>query len=215
MIEALGIGFVAGWVGSMPVAGAVSLLVVRRALAGRRRAALLLAAGAALAEGLWCLAARLGVGALLSRWPGAAAAAEVAGAVILLAVGAWFLVRSRRRPDPQADAAAAPPEEGRLRRRDAVLGFALVAGNPGVLFNWVAALTALAGLGWNPLAREADGFALGVAVGIWAWFALLVAGLGRLHGRLPATFLPRLTFAMGVLLGGLGLIGLGRVFVAG
>ena len=70
MIGAFGVGFLMGWVGSMPLAGAVSIFVFQRGLAGQFRRGILLAAGAATAEAIWCLIAVIGAEQILSRWPG-------------------------------------------------------------------------------------------------------------------------------------------------
>ena len=45
MMSSLAIGFALGWVGSMPIAGAVSIFIFQRGLAGRVRDGLLLSAG--------------------------------------------------------------------------------------------------------------------------------------------------------------------------
>ena len=208
MLTAVAIGFAAGVIGSIPVAGAVSVLVMERGLAGRVRRGLLLAGGAALAEGLWCLAARLGVGTILARWPLTAGVADVVGVVVLLAVGTWFLVVGRRRT---ADVLATAEPAPAAPRRDFGLGFVLVAANPAVLFNWMAALAVIVGFGLRPLAGPPGSFSLGVVLGVWAWFAVLLLILDRLRGRIPAAARAHVLTVMGGLLMVLGIWGLVRL----
>ena len=93
MITNLAAGFALGWVGSMPIAGAVSIFVFQRGLAGRVKAGMSLSAGAAVAEAAWCLLAMLGAEQIMIRWPGAEGIAKIVGAVILLGLGGYFLTR--------------------------------------------------------------------------------------------------------------------------
>ena len=185
-------------------------MVMERGLAGRVRRGLLLAAGAALAEGLWCLAARLGVGTILARWPQAAGVADVVGAAVLLAVGAWFVVVGRR---PTGQVVPTPTTPVGARRRDFGLGFVLVAANPAILFNWIAALAVIVGLGLRPMAGPPGSFSIGVVLGVWAWFALLLVMLDRVRGRIPPMARQLVLTGMGALLMAVGLWGLVRLAV--
>jgi len=194
MISSLGIGFLLGWVGSMPVAGAVSIFVFQRGLTGRVRDGLLLSAGAAVAEGLWCAVARYGAGQLLTRWPAIGPVAEVVGAVILMALGVYFL-RLRNRLPVVDQSTETPPVA-----REFGLGFALVAGNIAIPVNWLALITVVFSLGFNPFTGPPGSFALGVALGIMAWFTLLLLLLDRTRTRFTDKTLSRLMQTMGALL---------------
>ena len=205
MIESLGIGFALGWLGSMPVAGAVSVFVFQRGLAGRVRDGLLLTAGAAVAEALWCGVARYGAEQVFTRWPAVAAVAEVVGAVILLALGAYFLRLKNRLPDPERSR----PAVSAVREFD--LGFTLVAGNISIPVNWLVLITVVVGLGFDPFAGPPGSFSLGVALGIMAWFTVLLLLLDRFRTRFADRTLSRIMQGMGGLLIVTGVAVLGRM----
>jgi len=178
MIVNLLAGFVLGWVGSMPIAGAVSIFVFQRGLSGRLKAGLALSAGAAVAEAAWCLLAMLGAEQIMTRWPGAEGVAKIVGAVILLVLGIYFLTRK---------ASAPPADEKTLAtenyQREFWIGFSLVGGNISVPLNWLALLTVAVGLGFHPETASPVVFIAGVALGIIGWFALLLKLLDTFRSR--------------------------------
>jgi threonine/homoserine/homoserine lactone efflux protein len=195
MITQLLAGFVLGWVGSMPIAGAVSIFVFHRGLSGRMKAGLSLSAGAALAEAGWCLLAMLGANQIMSRWPAAEGIAKIAGAIILLVLGLYFLGRKTSVPTTEEEA---PHQEKPLR--EFWIGFSLVAGNISVPLNWLALLTIAVGLGFHPEAASPLLFVLGVALGITAWFALLLKILSTYRTRLGPQKTQWIMRSMGLLL---------------
>jgi len=194
MMGSLGIGFILGWVGSMPVAGAVSIFVFQRGLAGRLRDGLVLSAGAAVAEGLWCAVARYGAGQVIARWPAVADAAEIVGGLILMALGVYFLRLKNRLPDAGGDDTALPVT------REFGLGFTLVAGNISIPLNWLALIAVVYSLGYDPFTGPPGSFALGVALGIMGWFTVLLLLLDRFRTRFADGTLSRVMQGMGVLL---------------
>lgn len=206
MSGSLLIGFVLGWLTSMPVAGAVSIFIVHRGLAGRVRDGLRLAAGAGVAEALWCAAVRLGLGHLFERWPGLERVAEVGGGVILVGLGIYFLRRRVRTGD------GAGREDAGGRTGNFRLGFALVAGNIAVPVNWVALLAIVQSLGFAPLEGPPGTFALGVALGIFGWFTFLLLTLDFFRDRFPTGAPQRIVRAMGLLLVISGVVVLARQF---
>ncbi len=195
MIIHLLAGFVLGWVGSMPIAGAVSIFVFQRGLSGRLKAGLSLSAGAAVAEAAWCLLAMLGAEQIMSRWPAAEGIAKIVGAVILLALGVFFL--TRKSGTLPADEKSLPAEN---HLREFWLGFSLVGGNISVPLNWLALLTIAVGLGFHPEAAPPIVFVTGVALGIIAWFALLLKLLDTFRTRFGPTKIQWIMRTMGFLL---------------
>jgi len=181
MLLALLFGFLFGFVGSIPLAGPIALLVFMRGLHGAARSGLAIAVGAALAESGYAFLAYCGMGELLSRFPLLALASRGAAALILLALGAWFVVQH---------GGARPPDERALHVHSSfALGFGITALNPTFLATWTAAVTVLHSLAIVPPTLAAAGpFALGVAAGIVAWFALMLAAIARWRDRFaPAT----------------------------
>lgn len=179
MSEALLIGFALGWLGSMPVAGAVSIFIVDHGLSGRIRDGLRLAAGAGIAEALWCIGTRMGAARILARFPGLEAWAEVVGGLVLLGLGIYFLRRREPLVVP-AGAGGEQPTEGNFR-----LGFFLVAGNPSIPVHWLALIAMVHSLGFDLFEGPPASFALGVALGIFGWFSFLLVTLDRFRALLP------------------------------
>jgi threonine/homoserine/homoserine lactone efflux protein len=204
MIISLCIGYLMGWVGSMPVAGVVSIFVFQRGLAGRIRDGLLFSAGAAIAEALWCSAARYGAGKVLGRWPAVGPAAEVVGGLILILLGLYFVFLKKDLPPYSNDAAALTV------LREIGLGFGLVAGNLAIPINWVAMVTIVYSLGFDPFHGPPGSFSTGVALGIMSWFTLMLLLLDRFRSRFTVHSLSRMMKVMGSLLVGAGVVALVR-----
>jgi threonine/homoserine/homoserine lactone efflux protein len=102
-------------------------------------------------------------------------------AAILLLLGSRLALQ---RPAPSAPAKLLRPvaESG----RSFLLGLAISGLNPMLVVTWSAAVTALHSLDLVPFsAGQGAPFAIGVASGIAAWFALLPTVLLRFQGRIP------------------------------
>jgi threonine/homoserine/homoserine lactone efflux protein len=196
VLVVLVIGFLFGFIGSMPVAGPVSILVLERGLSRRYRSGLYLAAGAALAESVYAFLAFFGLTALLHRYPAVAPLSQAAGAVILLVLGVALVRRGHPREPARAHRPAA--------HGDAVLGFTITALNPTLIATWSAAVTTLHGTG---LVRASTGlalpFSLAVCVGIVAWFAVLLALVKRFGEKMSQRTIVVMVRVMGVMLLGL------------
>lgn len=195
MIQHLLAGFALGWVGSMPIAGAVSIFIFQRGLAGRLKAGLVLACGAAVAEAAWCLLALRGAEKIITRWPAAETIAKGVGAIILVALGIYFF--TRKTPVPQRDENS---ESSENLLKQFWLGFTLVAGNPAVPINLLALLTVAVGLGFQPDAASPLVFVLAVAVGIVGWFATLLKILDHFHSKIQSKHIQIILRAMGLML---------------
>jgi len=193
-MSSLGIGFALGWIGSMPVAGAVSVFVFQRGLAGRVRAGLFLSAGAAIAEVLWCAVARFGAAQLIDRWPVAGSVAKVAGGLILIGLGIYFLRLKRRLPAGGTDDSVSSSA------REFGLGFTLVAGNISIPINWLALLAVVYSLGLDPFTGPPGFFSLGLALGIMGWFTALLLLLDRFRSRFTDATLSWIMQGMGALI---------------
>lgn len=196
------LGCALGWLGSMPLAGPVSALVIKRGLTGRARHGFALATGAALAETGWCAGALLGYGVLLDRWVWLRPAAGAVGGALVLVLGLRLLLRR----DGEAPPSHLPSATGRGWFAEIVLGFSLVVVNPGVLLSWAGVLAALHAVGLEPATRETRlQFAAGVPAGIVAWFTFLLWLLRHTGSRLGRSLLPRALRLLGALLCGAGL----------
>ncbi len=204
MTDSLLLGLAIGWIGSMPVAGAVSFFVCHRGFAGRSGHGLALASGAAVAEAGWCLAILLGAGELMDRWPAMASVARSLGGLLLIGLGIYFFLR--RFAAPRQTTPAAVATQPRLRD-EFRLGLTLIAINPAVPFNWLAVITIAISLGLDP-GSAPGAFAFGVGVGIVTWFSLLLRIITAWSERMHVGMLARVQqgfAALMVLAGGYAL----------
>ena len=189
------IGFVFGYLGSVPVAGPLAVLVLRLGLDHDGRHAWYLAAGGALAEGIYSLMAFWGLGAFLDRHPAILPASRIAGALLCLGLGVVLLCHRPRGPRVPA------PGPARGHKRSFLGGFLLTALNPTFLVTWTAALTALHATGLVRLSPDhAVPFAAAVVLGVVAWFSTLLALLGRYRERFNPAGVALLIRAMGAVL---------------
>lgn len=184
----------------MPVAGAVSALVLRRGLSGRFRHGLALAAGAALVEGIWCFAVIKGASWLTSRWPGALIVARIAGGALLVGLGIYLL----RRHSVSARGNVPPAPSQHSLYSEFRFGAVLVAANPAIPLNWLSLLAVAMSFGLSPTI-PAVRFALAASLGIVTWFGLLLWLLSHCHRRLSASATDRIMCGMGAVLVGVGL----------
>ena len=196
MLLILLIGFGFGYLGSMPVAGPISVLVLHLGLAHDPRHALMVAVGGALAESLYALVAFWGLSTALASYPVILPVSRLVGAVLLLVLGLAMVLRRVQGGDP-----GARPGPVRGRKRSFVLGFLVTALNPTLIVTWSAAVTALHATGLVAMDRaEALPFAGAVAAGIIAWFLTLLRLVGRWRNHLSLETLGRLMKVMGAIL---------------
>ncbi len=195
MIGNLAAGFVLGWLGSMPIAGAVSIFVFQRGLAGRLKAGICLSLGAAVAEAAWCLLALVGAEQIMERWPAAEGIAKIVGAVILVVLGVYFFTRKASVPSPDEQASIV---ENYIK--EFWLGFSLVGGNISVPLNWLGILTIAVGMGFHPETASPAVFIFGVALGIVGWFSLLLKLLDIFRLRISFGHVQWIMRSMGILL---------------
>ena len=210
MLIALPFGLLFGFIGSMPLAGPIALLVFSRGLRGAYRSGLLVAAGSAIAESGWAFLAYWGTGELVTRHPQLVLASRAVAAAILIALGLWFVLHKDR-----PDVAQPPVRTG----SSFVLGLGLTALNPTFLATWTAAVAVLHSTGLVPptLAAAAP-FALGAGLGIFSWFAMMLALMRRYRERFRPATLCRILQLIGVALlamGGWGAIAFVRSFWPG
>ena len=199
-------GFLFGFVGSIPVAGPIAVLVFARSAAGRFRDGLLIASGASIGEGLYAAFAYWGLSELLSRYPFIVPVSKGFATLLLVALGIYLaLGRSSGEATPSKRAAGG----------SFLLGFTICVLNPTLLATWAAALTVLVDdAGWmtfHPPYAPLFGFAC--MVGIVAWFGLVIALFRRYRERFREETLQKVVRVMGGALVALGLY-MGYEFVS-
>lgn len=208
MLAAIALGFLLGYIGSIPAAGPLAVLVATASLAGRSRRVLGLAVGGAVAEGLWALAAARGLGWVMEKHAEIERGLRVGGGAIAITMGfAIALLPATKGEKPAPDRAAS----------SVVVGFALVALNPSFLVTWVAScalLRAYPSVASAATPAHAPFLSLGAVVGVVGWFMTLDALIRRFRGGL-ATLHQRLVRGLGWLLVAGGTIALVRGVMAG
>jgi threonine/homoserine/homoserine lactone efflux protein len=188
------VALVFGFVGSMPLAGPISVMVVARAARKQFVEALHVGLGAAGAEAIYAGIAFFGFTTVLARHPVVVPISHGVTAVVLLVLGARF--------------AFWKPKEKKEKKRRAgttLVGFTLSAVNPTLLVTWTAAVAFVYSKGLGQVsAWAAIPFGVCAGVGVGAWFAVLVALLRKYEGKMPRRVLTWVVRTLGVALAGLG-----------
>jgi threonine/homoserine/homoserine lactone efflux protein len=199
-------GFLAGFLGAIPP-GPLGVTCLRKSLQGERRDAYRVAFGGASVDTLICALIGLGLGWILEKvvtnpW--------VKGtlALFLVGYGAKLVFVDARRDAERVDPgpsrlhfipAPASPREGRLRF-PVLTGLLQGAANPALFLNWTLFISFLVGHRlFVPTAAGAGGFALGVGLGVFSWFTVLIQLVDRWRNRAGA-WVSRSTLAAGALL---------------
>ncbi|HEU0028980.1 MAG TPA: LysE family transporter [Kofleriaceae bacterium] len=160
----LGLGMVTG----MPL-GVVNVAIVDAATTGRRRFALGIGIGGAIADTLHAALAFVGLGRIVTQQPELVEILALAAAALILA---YAILAWRTRPKSRASVDASSLVRGMTT------GFVLTLPNPGALAAWVAVAASL----WpDAQIAVASTIAVGVGIGSALWFVLLA----RLAARIP------------------------------
>jgi threonine/homoserine/homoserine lactone efflux protein len=198
------VGLALGIFSAIVPLGPVTVLVLRRALAGDAPGALRLGLGRAPVEAFYCGLATFGIVALLDRFPGARASVELLGTVVFLAVGVWLLMQ-RSTPTPTSTEAPTAAEL-RARRWGDWSGFIISMLNPTLLLSWSAIVGVAVSMGGiEPTLLDKIAFPLALGLGIVIGYAILVAVLRRYGERVEHAWVQRAIQAMGGVFVGLSL----------
>ncbi|MFQ5542410.1 MAG: LysE family transporter [Candidatus Binatia bacterium] len=180
-------GFLMGLIGSMPVAGPISLLVFHRGIIARYRDAWAIGVGGALAEGFYCALAVHGFSILHESF-----VPLVKGVGILLPIALalyLILVRQETSRDHLVSESSAATLGGNF-----CIGLSVAALNPTLLLTWsgfVAVLFSLTDLRFHGSDRIV--FAAGAVLGMVAWFSIFLTLLCRFRDCFPFRVIQRLT----------------------
>lgn len=184
-------GFGIAFIGSMPMSGPVAVLIMTRALQRERRAALLLALGGAVVEAAYAFAVAAFLPHLVGKTRAVVLGSLGLGSLIVMALGTLLLVR----PAAASKAADTSPRRGVLR------GALSTLLNPTLVATWTVAVSTLYANEWlSPRLMAALVFALGVALGSLAWFAIAVTVIATWHRRVTPALQARVLRGMGALL---------------
>ena len=198
-------GFLAGFFGAIPP-GPINVTVLKKTLHGQRKDAFRVAFGGAAVDMLICGVIGLGLGWALesvttNRW--------VRGflSLFLVAYGLKLLIWDRKKDDEaerlasmngnSTDPIALPR---RASRFPFAMGLLQGAANPTLVVNWTLLVSFLVGHRlFRPTPLPAGIFAIGVGIGVFAWFSLVIELMDHLKDR-AGRWVKRSTVAAGVLL---------------
>ncbi|MBI5444820.1 MAG: LysE family transporter [Deltaproteobacteria bacterium] len=195
-------GFAVGLFGAIPP-GPVNFNVIRKASRNETREALRVALGAALVDTAICGFVAMGFGWALEKvvtnpWT------RLGLALFLLAGGLKILVFDRRRDAGRRRKTAgltAPPKDAPGFRFPFLVGVLQGAANPTLLVNWTLIISFLVGHRILPPGLlTAAIFAVGVGVGVFTWFTILVELVEKLNKHPAGEWIQKSSFAAGVLL---------------
>lgn len=188
MIASL-VGFLMGFIGSMPVAGPISLLVFHRGVLARYRDGWAIALGGAFAEGVYCALAVHGFSILLERFTFFVPLVKGVGILLLLALALYLFLAAQGIPRDRAVTEPLSENWG----GQFCIGLGVAALNPSLLLTWsgiLAALYSLADLRFDSYDKIA--FAAGAVLGIVTWFSILLTVFSRFRDRFPFRFIQKL-----------------------
>ncbi|MGO8992952.1 MAG: LysE family translocator [Polyangiaceae bacterium] len=193
------VAVVLGFVGSLPLAGPIALLVVSNGVSGRYKEALRIALGAALAEGIYAFLAFWGFATFLTRYPFVLPISQGVTGVVLFALGARFVFFFKVKEEQRHGGEKVPPRPARFW-----VGFSISALNPTLLATWGGVTTFLYSkqiVKFTPIL--AIPFGAFTATGIALWGLTTVTLLKRFRNHLPNAFLTWTLRIMGVVLIGM------------
>ena len=198
-------GFILGFTIAAAV-GPISLLVIRRTIAQGQLYGLVSGLGVATADATYGAIAAFGLAAITDVLVDARIALGLAGGLFLLWM-AWQTMRS------SPTEAATPAPTSRRGYAGAYLSIlALTMANPMTILSFGALF---AGLGVTSGATgDAALVVIGVLLGSSAWWVVLTAVVGRLLGRMTATWIHRINLASGLLIGAFALVAIGSAIAA-
>jgi threonine/homoserine/homoserine lactone efflux protein len=172
------LGLLLGFIGSMPVAGPIALLVVRKGVREEYDEGAALALGASVPEAIYCGMALVGFDFLFMNYPAVESASKVLGGLLMVVMGSTFILM---RPKAQ-DAEALVPRKNR-KAAPFMTGFTVSALNPTLILTWSGVSAVLyASLGvFSDLEKIV--FPVAVGAGNFLWFAVMLSMMQRHRGR--------------------------------
>ncbi|MCF8258882.1 MAG: LysE family translocator [Flavobacteriales bacterium] len=177
MIAAL-LGLVLGFLGSMPVAGPIALLVVRKGVKEEYDEGAAIALGASVPEAVYCGLALFGFDFLFERYPIVESASQVLGGILLLVLGIGFMLMKPR----EEDLKTLLPKKGRWAA-PFMTGFTVAAFNPTLMVTWSGVAAVLYAMMGAFTELEMIAFPIGVGLGNFLWFAVLLSLMQRHRAR--------------------------------
>ncbi|TDH73637.1 uncharacterized protein CCR75_003024 [Bremia lactucae] len=203
-------GYCFGFLGSMPIAGPTSAMVLRLGIQGKYNAGLTVAVGGAISEATYAGIAFWGFGSFLAGAKFLLPVSKVLGAIMFTLIGLIFLKADMKLSlDPDAEASH---EKGSRRPQGVILknilvGLTMSGINPALLASYTGAIASVYGTGMLEFTLFlAVVFAVGVCCGVSTWFYLLLFILKKYKERLKNHTIDLIMRGLGCFLLTLGLL---------
>ncbi len=185
------IGFVVGWVGSIPVAGPISALVLTRGIQGRFRAGAFIALGGGTMEAVYAFLAFYGFSTYLADYPIIKPISSAGGAIVMVVLGITFMRKKTEELDDDF-----PVRESAIR--NFLLGAWICAINPALIATWTAFTTTLYASDVVQVESSfAAPFAIGCALGISGWFLTMLVLVRKYRGSFSQETLTKVVRVIG------------------
>ncbi|HZO14203.1 MAG TPA: LysE family transporter [Polyangiaceae bacterium] len=186
------VGFLSGFIGSVPVAGPIAALIVTRGIEGRFRSGVFIAIGGAIVEALYAFLAFWGFMTYLTRYPIIDPISRGVAAAILFGLSIAML---RKKPS-ELPATTAPARDSALA--SFAVGATICALNPTLIATWSGLVMTVSSTKiLEKSSSLAYPFAIGVCLGISGWFMALLALIARFKERFSPATLDRVVRAFG------------------
>jgi len=192
------LGLLIGFIGSIPLAGPIALLVFRKGVEKRYAQGAAIALGAAIPEAIYCGLAFFGFDYLFGRYTWVEPAAKMLGTLLMLTLGAFFLF-SRPKPKTTDIETAASWATSFLS------GLSIAAINPVLIITWTAVATVVFSLLGGMGSNGTIAFSVMVGIGIYAWFGVMLLLMRRYHNNFHPETLALVVKVFGGLIVAMGL----------
>lgn len=203
-------GFCFGFLGSVPIAGPTSAMVLKLGIQGKYSAGLTIALGGAISEATYAGIAFWGFGSFLAGAKFLLPASKVLGAIMFTLIGLFFL-KTDMKPSLDPDVEASYGKGVRRLHgevlRNILMGLTMSGINPALLASYTGAIASVYGTGMLEFTLFlAVVFAVGVCCGVSTWFYLLLTLLRSYKHRLQSHTIDLITRGLGCFLLTLGLL---------
>jgi threonine/homoserine/homoserine lactone efflux protein len=194
------IGLLIGFIGSMPLAGPIALLIFRKGSRGEYQEGAALALGATLPEAMYCWLAVLGFDYIFVHHPMVEPIARLAGAVLMVVLGLVFVFSKQKQQQTVTKLSGQ-----RKHAAPFLTGFSISLLNPVLLMTWSGVVAVVYTIHGTFTNVEKVMFPIGVGAGIFLWFAVMLILMRWLHGRFRPSALDPVIRIFGIMMTLLGL----------
>ncbi|KAL3660081.1 hypothetical protein V7S43_015003 [Phytophthora oleae] len=203
-------GFCFGFLGSVPIAGPTSAMVLKLGIQGKYSAALTIAVGGAISEATYAGIAFWGFGSFLAGAKFLLPVSKVLGAIMFTLIGLVFL-KADMKPSLDPDVEASHGKGVRRPQgevlKNILMGLTMSGINPALLASYTGAIASVYGTGMLEFTLFlAVVFAIGVCCGVSTWFYLLLSLLKKYKQRLKNHTIDLIMRGLGCFLLTLGLL---------